>query len=215
LLWELPVGLEVAEVAVTLLVPEFPAVSRLYFWALQVSSFDGAAAHLGLQWGADPARRMRHVNWGGYGREGQELSGSRSSLPSSFGNPHTRDYDWEPRRPYRLRIASDREGWAGWVNDTLVRHLDVRDGPLVSPMMWSEVFADCDHPSVTVRWSEPSVTTRSGQQFPVGAVLAHYQSLGDGGCTNTTSTVDGDCFVQATSTARLTPPGTRLALTGH
>ena len=200
--------------AVRLLVPELPVEPRLYFWALQVSSHAGAGAHLGLQWGADAPRHMRHINWGGYGAGGRELSGSPSALPSSFANPNTRDYDWEPGHPYRLRIAADGEGWAGWVNDTLVRHLDVRERSLISPMMWSEVFADCDHPSVTVRWSDPTVVTRSGEHVPIRAVVTHYQSLGDGGCTNTSSTVDGDSFLQTTSTPRVTPPGTRLALIG-
>jgi hypothetical protein len=212
LIWELPALDPVAEVGVTLLVPEVPAVRRLYFWALQVSTSSGAGAHLGLQWGADAPRRMRHVNWGGYGRDGRELSGSTSALSSSFGNPNTRDYDWEPGRPYRLRISSDGDGWAGWVDDTLVRHLDLPDGALVGPMVWSEVFADCDHPAVSVHWSDPTVTTASAQRVPIRAAVAHYQSVHDGGCTNTSSTVDGDAFVQTTSTSRLTPAGARLVL---
>ena len=211
LIWDLQ-AVSVTEVAVTLLVPEEPPVSRLYFWALQVSSPHGAGAHLGLQWGADAPRRMHHVNWGGYGQDGRELVGSRSALPSSFGNPNTRDYDWEPGRPYRLRISSDENGWAGWVGDTLVRHLDVPEGPLVGPMMWSEVFADCDHPAVTVRWSDLTVIAESGEHVSIRSAVAHYQSVHDGGCTNTSSSVDGDTFVQTTSTFRQTPAGTRLVL---
>jgi hypothetical protein len=155
---------------------------------------------------------MRHVNWGGYGPDGTELSGSRSALPSSFDNPNTRDYEWEPGRSYRLRISNDGEGWAGWVDDTLVRHLHVPDVALLNPMVWSEVFADCDDPPVTVRWSDPTAVTRSGQRVPVRAAVTHYQSRHEGGCDNTLSTVDGDALVQTTSTPRRAPPGTRLVL---
>ncbi len=212
LIWELPENLVLDEVAVTLHVPEVPAVPRLYFWALQVSFPGGAGAHLGLQWGADAPRRMRHVNWGGYGPDGRELSGSPSALPSSFGNPNTRDYDWEEGRSYRLRISRDGEGWAGWVCDTLVRHLGVPDQSLLGPMMWSEVFADCDDPTVTVEWSDLTVIARSGQRVPIRAAVARYQSWSEGGCTNTSSTVEGDVFVQTTSTPRRSPAGARLVL---
>ena len=212
LIWELPENVALAGAAVTLLVSDTPVVPRLYFWALQVSFPSGAGAHLGLQWGADPGRRMRHINWGGYGPDGRELSGSQSALPSSFDNPNTRDYEWEAGRPYRLRISKDGEGWAGWVGDTLVRRLDVPDETLVNPMVWSEVFADCDHPSVTVRWSDPMVVTRSGQQIPVRASITHYQSRQEGGCDNTLSTVDGETLIQMTSTRRHSPAGTRLVL---
>jgi hypothetical protein len=212
LIWELPQRVAVAEVAVTLLVPETPVAPRLYFWALQVSFPSGAGAHLGLQWGADPPWHMRHVNWGGYGADGSELSGSPSALPSSFDNPNTRDFDWEPVRPYRLQISKDAGGWAGWVGDTLVRRLHVPDDSLVQPMVWSEVFADCDHPSVTVRWSAPTIVTSSGRQVPVQAAVTNYQRRGDGGCDNTSSTVVGDSFVQTTSTRRPSPAGTRLVL---
>lgn len=157
-------------------------------------------------------RRMRHVNWGGYGPDGEELSGSPSALPSSFGNRNTRDYDWEAGRRYRLRISKDGGGWAGWVGDTLVRHLDVPDQSLVDPMVWSEVFANCDDPTVIVHWSDLAVVTRSGQQLPIRATVARYQSRSEGGCTNTTSTVEDDTFVQTTSTPRCSPAGTRLVL---
>jgi hypothetical protein len=79
-------------------------------------------------------------------------------------------------------------------------------------MVWSEVFADCDHPSVTVHWSDLTVITRSGEQVPIRAAVTRYQSRSDGGCTNTSSTVDGDTFVQTTSTPRRSPAGTRLVL---
>lgn len=193
-----------------LTVPELPTVQRLYFWALQVTFAHGAGAHLGLQWGADAPRRNRHVNWGGYAPGGSELNGTTPHLPSSFANPNTRDYDWEPGRPHRLRIARTSEGWAGWVDDTLVRHLDAQGETLHSPMVWSEVFADCDDPPVAVRWSGLEVVTRSGRRVPVGEVTTSYQSRREGGCDNTTSEADGEAFVQITNAIRGTPPGGRL-----
>jgi hypothetical protein len=210
LLWEVSTDDELVEVSVSLLVPVLPNVHRLYFWALQVSFPGGAGAHLGLQWGADSPRRLRHVNWGGYGASGAELSGGTSELPSSFANPNTRDFDWEPGQTYRLRIARAAGGWAGWLDDTMVRCLDAPGETIQSPMVWSEVFADCDHPAVSVRWSNLVVVTRSGRRVPVDSALVAYQSRQDGGCDNTSSETDGKAFVQTTNTARTTPKGTML-----
>jgi hypothetical protein len=207
LAWQVPTSEALVEASVNLMVPALPGVPRLYFWALQVSFAHGAGAHLGLQWGADAPRRLRHVNWGGYGPSGAELSGSTSDLPSSFANPNTRDYDWEPGRPYRLRITRSPEGWAGWVDDTLVRRLDAAGETLHGPMVWSEVFADCDHPSVAVRWSGLEVVTRSGRRVPVDSATTSYQSRQQGGCDNTSSVTDGNAFVQTTNSVRSTPPG--------
>jgi hypothetical protein len=212
LLWEVPTDEQLVEASASLAVPSLPRAHRLYFWALQVSFSDGAGAHLGLQWGADPLRRLRHVNWGGYGPSGAELSGGTSNLPSSFANPNTRDYDWQPDRPYRLRICRDVEGWAGWVDDTLVRCLDAPGEFLATPMVWSEVFADCDDPAVAVRWSGLEVVTRSGRRLQIGSVVARYQSRHDGGCDNTSSGTDGHAFVQMTNTVRRSPPGAHLRL---
>jgi hypothetical protein len=203
---------ELVEAAVSLVVPAYPTVSRLYFWALQVSFSDGAGAHLGLQWGADAPRRLCHVNWGGYGASGAELTGRTSSLPSSFSNVNTRDYDWEPGRRYRLRICRATQGWAGWVDDTLVRVLDAPGDSLQNPMVWSEVFADCDDPSVSVRWSDLEVVNRSGRRVPVDSVVVHYQVRKEGGCDNTSSRRDGDAFVQTTNAVRGTPPGALLRI---
>ena len=208
----MPPGADVVEAAVTLVVPAAPAVERLYFWALQVSFSGGGGAHLGLQWGADPGHRLRHVNWGGYGPDGAELGGTLSVLPSSFGNPNTRDYDWQEGRPHRLRVVRDAAGWAGWVDDSLVRHLPGPGTGLHGPMVWSEVFADCDHPPVRVCWADPEVVTRSGDRMAVRSAVTSYQSHADGGCDNTSSSVEGDVFVQTTATPRLVPPGTRLTL---
>ena len=210
LAWLLPVEEDLVEASVTLSIPDFPCVARLYFWALQVSFTGGAGAHLGLQWGADSPRRLRHVNWGGYGASGAELLGAASELPSSFDNPNTRDFDWEPGQLYRLRISRAAEGWAGWVDDTMVRCLDAPGETVQSPMVWSEVFADCDHPAVSVHWSDFEVLTGSGQRVPVNSALVAYQRRQEGGCDNTSSETDGNAFVQTTNIARTTPKGTRL-----
>lgn len=210
LLWDVPTSEPLIEASVSLTVPVLPRVSRLYFWALQVSFSGGAGAHLGLQWGADVPRGLRHVNWGGYGASGAELSGGISELPSSFDNPNTHDFDWEPGRPYRLRISRAAGGWAGWIDNTMIRCLDAPGETLQNPMVWSEVFADCDHPSVSVRWSGLELVTRSSRHVPVTSAVAMYQSRQDGGCDNTTSESEGHAFVQTTNVPRSTPRGARL-----
>lgn len=210
--WNVPTDEELTEASVSLLVPALPSVSRLYFWALQVSFADGAGAHLGLQWGADPPTRLRHVNWGGYGASGAELAGGASPLPSSFSNPNTRDFDWESGRSYRLRISLTDDGWAGWVDEVLVRCLSAPGEALHAPVVWSEVFADCDAPAVSVRWSDLEVVTRSGRRVPVDSVTTSYQSRHEGGCDNTSSEAVGTAFVQTTNTARATPGGASLRL---
>ena len=210
LIWDVPTDEELVEASVSVMVPTLPSVPRLYFWALQVSFPGGAGAHLGLQWGADAPRSLRHVNWGGYAASGAELSGGAAELSSSFANPNTRDFDWEPGRPYRLRISRAASGWAGWVDDTMIRCLDAPGETLQSPMVWSEVFANCDHPPVSVRWSDLEVLTRSGHRVPVNAAFVGYQSRQDGGCDNTSSDTDGNAFVQTTNTVRTTLKGAML-----
>jgi hypothetical protein len=133
-------------------------------------------------------------------------------LPSSFGNPNTRDFDWEEARDYRLRIGRGAQGWSGWVDGTLVRELHVPGASLSSPIVWSEVFADCDHPGVSVRWSDAEVVNRSGERIAIRSAIANYQPRSEGGCDNTSSVVEEHAFVQRTSTTRATAPGTRLDL---
>lgn len=212
LVWDVPTGEALVEASANLTVPALPRVPRLYFWALQVSFPGGAGAHLGLQWAADPPGRLRHVNWGGYGPSGAELPGGASILPSSFGNPNTRDFEWEPGRPYQLRISRASDGWAGWVDDLIVRHLDAPGESLQSPMVWSEVFADCDDPSVSVRWSNLEVLTRSDRRVQISEVRTSYQGRDAGGCDNTWSETDGRHFTQTTNATRRSPPGSTLRI---
>lgn len=209
----------VVEVAAVLEVVVPPAVPRLHFWALQASFSGGGAGHLGLQWGAD-GRHGRHVNWGGYDAAGRELTGTVSALPSSTGNANTRDYDWQPGRPYRLciRPAPGGGGWRGEITDldtgvvTDVRDLAGAGNSLASPLVWSEIFARCDDPTSAVRWSGLEVVTAGGERVGVDAVRTSYQTYADGGCDNTTAEVDGAGVLQRTNAARLVGPGAVLHL---
>jgi len=198
------------EIAATLEIVEPPVVSHLYFWALQASfvTVDGrrvGGAHLGLQW-YDRHPGSTAVNWGGYRDGAGELDGEESSLPSSTGNPNTRDFAWRPRVPYRLRISGDGDGWwTGSVTDlttgveTVVRRLHGGGSALTAPVVWSEVFARCDDPTVAVRWSDLAPATTS--------MRPTYQSHVDGGCANTRSERDGDGWIQRTNVARQTRTG--------
>jgi hypothetical protein len=206
-------------VEATLEVVEPPVVNRLYFWALQAGFSEGTrrtgAGHLGLQ------HHPRHpggtaVNWGGYRAGGGLLDGSESALPSARNNPNTRDFDWRPRVAYRLSItpSPDRPGaWRGAVTDlatggaTVVRDLYGGGDRLIDPVVWSEVFADCDHPSAAVRWSALSAITAAGERLAPRAVRVGYQSHADGGCDNTTVEPDGSGFIQRTTSDRQVPPG--------
>jgi hypothetical protein len=213
------------EVAAVLEVLVAPAVDRLYFWALQVSFLDGTAsrgaAHIGLQWnGRHPGHRA--VNWGGYAAGGGLLAGSPSTLPSAPDDPNTRDYPWEPGRPYRLRVSRQGPGtWRGEVTDvrsgraTVVRHLEAGGDHLAAPVVWSEVFARCEHPSVTVRWSGLEATTASGAVVVPRGLSVSYEARAAGGCDNTTVAADDHGVLQTTATERRVPPGATVDLHGR
>jgi hypothetical protein len=226
--WDLPRTGPVLEVAVVLEVEEPPVVERLYFWALQVGfSDDGGTrpggAHIGLQWNpAHPGHGA--VNWGGYAsqqRGGAILQGSASGLPSARQDPNTRDYPWLPGRRYRLRVTptpEERGWWRGTVTDldtgteTVVRDLRGGGSRLVDPVVWSEVFADCDDPRVAVRWSDFRVVDAVGQTFAPRALRVNYQAPERGGCPNTNSVVVGGTAIQATNSERVIPQGASLRL---
>ena len=220
--WLLDADEPVVEVAAVLEVVVPPAVDRLYFWALQASFRDAArdrgAGHVGLQWNRNHPR-SRAVNWGGYSPDGRVLAGSPSGLPSAPDDPNTRDYPWEPGRPYRLRIApaSGPPGrWLGEVTDlttgrpTVVRHLDAGGDRLASPTVWSEVFARCDHPSVTVRWSGLEAVGHSGRRLAPKGVVVSYEPGAAGGCDNTTVAADDRGITQVTNTRRTVPAGATI-----
>ncbi len=220
LAWELP-GTFV-EAAVTLEVLAPPRVAALYFWAFQASftdgGRDGGGAHLGLQFHPSYPGSTA-VNWGGYRAGGGELDGTVSTLRSTLGNPHTRDYRWEPGRAYRLRISrSDLAptSWRGSVTDlatgteTVVRDLHTGGTALRGLMVWSEVFARCDDPSATVRWSDPVAVDVEGRMHRPATARVNYQSHADGGCANTTAGVDDVGLLQTTAMRRAVPQGATL-----
>jgi hypothetical protein len=76
------------------------------------------------------------------------------------------------------------------------------------------VFADCDAPSVIVRWTQLSAVSEDGTTVRPGAVTVNYQSHQAGGCANTSVRRDGEGFLQVTNTTRETGQGTRLELEG-
>lgn len=229
--WQFAAGTKqrFSEVSVVIRIVEPPTVPALYFWALQASfGANGrtvGAAHMGLQ------HHPRHpgggaVNWGGYvhgvgEHGGGELDGSASSLPSALGNVNTRDYPWRAGATYRYRIArSPDRGWRASITDlerdetVAIRDLwaPVDTDELSDIVVWSEVFADCDAPSVTVAWSDPQATTVDGTVVRPVALVTNYQRHADGGCTNTTAAVTGDGIHQITNTGRTTPTQATLAL---
>jgi hypothetical protein len=228
LVWDAPSGAwAAAEATLEIVTP--PKVDALYFWALQVSFADrgriAGGAHLGLQWyPIHPGSTA--VNWGGYAADGRELSGSESSLASTPANPNTRDFAWQPSVRYRLHIglvpesgaSSAVRSWQGSVTaldtgrTTVVRELFVAGSTIEAPMVWSEVFADCDAPATAVRWSDLELTAADGSRASVQTVRTNYQAVVDGGCSHTNSAVAGDAFEQVTSTPRTTPAGSRLTL---
>jgi hypothetical protein len=221
-------GRAVVGASVTLEVLEPPRVPELYFWALQVDlagpSGPAGGAHLGLQW------YPRHpgstaVNWGGYRHGGGELDGTASALPSATGNPNTRDFVWQPGRRYRLAVARVGGGpvidtaWRGEVTDVdsgvpvVVRDLCAPADRLAGVVMWSEVFARCDDPTVAVRWSSPEVTLADGTVRTSTSMSVNYQSAALGGCSNTDSSVHAGGYLQRTATSRTTPQGGVLRVT--
>jgi len=231
LFWDVPARTWVeAEATIEILVP--PVVNRLYFWAMQVTFTSGGragtaggAGHLGPQW-VTPRGGMAAVNWGGYASSGGELDGTVSALPSIDGNVNTREFHWQPGRPYRLRVHAPAgaaapaglTAWRGEIEDrstgevAVVRDLFARGDTLESPMVWSEVFAHCDEPQVVVRWSDLTMTAAGGERVPITRASVNYQSLADGGCVTTDIGVDDVGFVQRTATTRSTPPGARLSI---
>jgi hypothetical protein len=226
--WDVPSGFHFTKVAATIEVVDEPTVDRLMFWALQVSFVDpvGGGAHLGLQHHPRfPASSA--ANWGGYAPpgEGGLLEGSESPLPSTPGDRNTRDFLWLPQTPYRLVIAQSPDAapagffaWRGAIEDlhggtvSVVRDLYSRGEYLRSPVVWTESFARCDHPSSAVRWSDLEATGEGGERYSVTAASVNYQKRSAGGCDNTDVTVDGTGWIQRTNTPRTVRSGTHLRL---
>lgn len=206
--WQVSGLVKSARVIIEVTVPP-PAGSPLYFYALQATFVSTAGvvqggAHLGLQWNKNYPGNTA-VNFGGYTSKGDELDGSRSLLPSATGNVNTRNFPWKPRRRYELAIKpAGTDRWIGVVTDlatqkaTTVRTLYVGGTRLQSMVVWSEVFAACDAPSASVRWSGLEAGGTA-----VDFVKTHYQTYGDGGCTNTNQAIDSTGLVQTTKAKRV------------
>ncbi len=92
---------------------------------------------------------------------------------------------------------------------TVVRDLFVAGNLISSGVVWSEVFARCDDPSVAVRWSNPSAITVENTSSVIERATVNYQSHADGGCANTdsspTAETDPPGLRQRTNCERLTP----------
>ncbi len=143
-------------------------------------------------------------------------------------------FDWRPGRPYGLRVFRSPQvpgAWRSEITDletgeaTTIRDLMhpgrppagaggagsvPHHGHLRDPMVWSEVFADCDAPSVAVRWSDLAGKTEDGVTVRPEAVRVNYQAHQAGGCGNTSVRRDGKGLVQLTNTSREIGQGTRL-----
>lgn len=212
----------VVRCAATVEVLRPPAVSELYFWALQVSfrseSHQTGGAHIGLQHHPSyPGAGA--VNWGGYDDVvGGIIEGTTSKLPSALGNANTRTYAWFPERPYRYEVFRVESGWwRGTITDmatgvtTTIRDLNGHDADrLGGIMVWSEVFAPCQAPLVAVRWRDFSYETSDGVAGGPGELSVNYQSVQNHGCTNTNVYLDEVGVVQATSVDRVTSQGRLL-----
>jgi len=225
LTWATPTRPALA-VRATLEVVEPPETNDLYFFALQASFVEAGShvggAHIGLQW------NRRHpgntaANWGGYHsqtRGGAILDGTQSPLPSQPNDPNTRDYPWQSGRKYRFEIGpgSDMGWWLGTITDVtagqtaVVRELHGGGSRLASPVVWCEVFAPCDGPSVTVAWSELEFLDDNGRWISVDSVRTNYQDYSAGGCTNTNSAAEDGRWTQTTHTPRETPTQAVLTL---
>ena len=241
LIWEMPgeegspsrlsrVRRRLVEVSAVLEVLAPPRDQALYFWALQVDLADDrgvwGGAHTGLQWN-QRYPQGKAVNWGGYCPEGGHLlTGTISALPGFPDDPNTVFYPWRAGRPYRLRVYASpeqEEAWRAEVTDlesgesTPIRDLLPPSGRgrsgsrLLRPMVWTEVFADCDAPSVTARWSDLQARDENGASVRPLDVRVNYQSLAEGGCPNTTVLEEkAGVFLQVTNAARVVPQGARL-----
>jgi hypothetical protein len=90
---------------------------------------------------------------------------------------------------------------------TVVRDLLVPATGLANPVVWAEVFADCDDPPTQARWSRLQARAGAEQVFTATSVRLTYQAHADGGCANTLSYAEGSSFVQATGLPAARQPG--------
>jgi hypothetical protein len=240
LVWEMPARAgsreRLIEVSAVLEVTVPPREQALHFWALQVDLADGrgvwGGAHTGLQWNKRYPGGTA-VNWGGYKSPdlgGAVLRGTFSSLPGFPDDPNTLGYAWEPGSQYRLRVFRSPDimgAWRAEITDlesgltSIIRDLlpepgrDPTNSHLGRPIVWSEVFAPCDAPSVAVRWSDLAAVEETGTVLRPAAVRVNYQASQIGGCTNTTVLMDeAGGLLQVTNAPRTVKQDARLVLPG-
>lgn len=98
----------------------------------------------------------------------------------------------------------------------MIRHLEAGGDRLVAPVVWSEVFARCEAPSVSVRWSALEGRTAAGGRVTPRGLSVSYQARAAGGCDNTTVRLDeqGGGAVQTTNTERVVAGGQLLTFDG-
>ena len=107
-----------------------------------------------------------------------------------------------------LDAPEGMRAWRGTVDDLdgggmqVVRDLYTRGEYLHSPMVWSEVFARCEHPLVVVRWSGLRATAASGEELRPQHVRVNYQARAEGGCDNTSVALDELGILQITAVQR-------------
>lgn len=214
-----------AWVAVDLEVSVPPGMDSLAFFALQASFWSAdrreGGAHAGLQHHPDyPGGRA--ANWGGYDRDGSLLPGSDSELPSALDNPNTRDFHWETESRYRLTIGPrlvrpDQTAWPARIRDRdaereiIIRELFCPGDRLRDPVVWAELFGDCDAPGATARWTRPRAAALDGRLLPVVGGRVSYQTYEAGGCSNTDVSVREGAVVQQSNCDRRTPHQAFLA----
>jgi len=127
-------------------------------------------------------------------------------------------YDWEPGRPYRFRVFRAGDAWRAEVEDlgqghtTVIRDLYAGGHRLIDPVVWTEIFAPCDDPSVTVRWSSMKARTGEGLVVRPRLVTVTYQEKQAGGCPNTTVGSDDVGLLQTTNRRRTVGAGAELAV---
>lgn len=220
--WELPEE-TLASVSVVLEILTLPQTPVLAFFAVQGSFWSPGrhegGAHAGLQWNPRHPRN-RAANWGGYDRKGSVLPGTASTFPSMPDDPNTRDFGWVANARYRLTIGPrlpefrNPSRWPARIvgldtgEDAVIRHLLCGGGHLRAPVVWSELFAGCDDPSVEVRWSRPRAVTTGGTVLRAEKARVTYQPYDQGGCSNTTVETDRIGIVQRSGCDRLVPHGT-------
>lgn len=107
------------------------------------------------------------------------------------------------RRGLMSRLVSGNGGWPE----------GGEDGCLARPIVWTEVFAECDAPSVKVRWTDLAAIDESGTVVRPQMVRVNYQSRHEGGCLNTNVRKDNaGGLLQITNVSRTVEQGSYLSL---